>query len=140
MGRQSLKERFVLDTCTWIWIANGDARITSEIQLILGEADWLVSAISVWEVAMLAAKKRIELNYSIERWIDEALIKVPGLTLVPLSPEISVTSCHLKACHHSDPADRIIIATAIQHQATLVTADSKIIEYCNSQRLAIIKV
>lgn len=140
MGSQPVKKLFVLDTCAWLWIANGDARITANIQAILSEADWLVSAISVWEVAMLEAKRRIELNYSIERWIDEALIKVPGITLAPLSPEIAITSCNLKNYPHSDPADRIIIATAIYHQAAIVTADRKIIDYCRASCIPILEI
>ncbi len=140
MGSQQLKQLFVLDTCAWVWIANHDPRINSKIQSMLGEADWLVSAISIWEVAMLEAKKRIALNRSIERWIDEALIKVPGIILAPLLPEISITSCNLKDYGYSDPADRIIIATAIYHKATIVTADTKIIDYCNSRQLPIVRI
>ena len=135
-----MKEAFVLDTCVWLWIANGDVRITSDIQGILNDAEWLVSAISVWEVAMLVTKKRIELNCPIERWVDEALIRVPGIILAALSPDIAVASCHLHKCDHADPADRIILATAIHHQATLVTADKKIIDYCKRHRLPVLEV
>ena len=130
----------MLDTCGWIWIASGNSRVTSKIRTALNKTDWLVSAISVWEIAMLEAKKKIELSYSIDRWVDEALIKVPRLTLAPLSPEISIISCNLKNCNHSDPADRIIIATAMQYHATLVTADIKIIEYCNAHQLSVIEI
>ena len=140
MGSEPVKELCLLDTCAWIWIATGDPRITSKIQIALNKADWLLSAISVWEVSMLEAKKKIELNCSIDRWIDEALVRVPGLTLAPLSPEISIMSCNLKDCKHSDPADQIIIATAIQRQAAIVTADVKIIDYCKAHRLPVIEI
>lgn len=135
-----MKELCVLDTCAWLWIAKGDVRITSSVKKILNDADWLVSAISVWEVAMLAAKKRIELTCSIEQWVDEALIRVPGITLAPLSPDIAIASCHLQKCSLSDPADRIIIATAMHHQASLVTADKKIIAYCHTHHLNVIQI
>ena len=140
MGSRSVKNLCLLDTCAWIWITMGDSRITSKIQLILEKMDWLVSAISVWELAMLEAKKKIQLNCSIKHWVDEALVKVPGLTLAELSPEVSIMSCNLKDCQHSDPADRIIIATAIQHQAAIVTADVKIIDYCNAYQLPVIEI
>jgi PIN domain nuclease of toxin-antitoxin system len=139
MGSQSLKTKLVLDTCAWIWIAEGNIRITPEIQEKLIAADWLVSAISVWEVAMLVAKGRIELDRPIEKWIREALIEVPHLSLAPLAPEIAITSCNLQY-KHLDPVDRIIIATALYHQTAIVTGDAKIIEYCNSGYLSVLKV
>lgn len=138
MGSQQLKQTFVLDTCAWIWITQGDKRITRGIQSRLIEADWLVSAISVWEVAMLASKKRIDLNCSIEQWIDKALINVPRMMIAPLAPEIAVRSCNLRGYKHSDPADRIIIATALYYKTAVVTGDAKIIDYCNSGHLPVI--
>ncbi len=140
MGSRSVKELYLLDTCAWIWIVTGHIRITPKIQKILNQADWLLSAISVWEVAVLESKKKIELNRSIERWIDAALVKVPGLILAPLSPDISIKSCYLQDYKYSDPADRIIIATAMRYEASIVTADTKITEYCKVQQLPVIKV
>lgn len=139
MGSKSLK-KFVLDTCAWIWIAESNPRITHNVQHKLTEADWLVSAISVWEFAMLVKKGRVELDRPIEKWIDDALVEVPKLNLAALTPEIAVTSCNLPNYPHLDPADRIIIATAHYHNAILVTGDLKIIDYCNAGYLSVLKV
>jgi PIN domain nuclease of toxin-antitoxin system len=139
MGNKSMK-KFVLDTCAWIWIAESNSRVTRTIQNKLTEADWLISAISVWEFAMLAKKGRVELDRPIEKWIDDALVDVPKLNLAALTPEIAVTSCHLPNYPHLDPADRIIIATAHHHHATLVTGDLRIIDYCNTGYLPVLKI
>ncbi len=140
MGSHSLERALVLDTCAWLWIAQGDSRINPKIQAKLAKADWVVSAISVWEVAMLVAKGRLELDCSIEKWIRRALIEVPRLNLAPLIPEISIMSCNLPEYEHSDPADNIILATAMYHKAAIVTGDKRMIDYCNSGYLPVIAV
>lgn len=140
MGSKHLEKKFVLDTCAWIWISIGDKRINKKTQDKLFDSDWLISAISVWEVAMLASKKKIIFNVPIERWIKEALTEAQKLSLVPLSPEISILSCDIKENIISDPADKIIIATAFINNAAIVTGDKKIIDYCNSGNLPVIAV
>ena len=140
MASQHVKKIFLLDTCAWIWITQGNSRITPSIQKKLIESDWIISAISVWEVVMLELKKRIELNISVERWIEEALITVPKLTLVNISPEIAIKSCKLEGYKYADPADRIIIATALHQKAVMVTGDKKILEYCHSGNLPVVPI
>lgn len=140
MGSQSLEKLLVLDTCAWLWIAQGNSRISPKIQARLMKADWLVSAISIWEVSMLVAKGRLELDCSIEKWIRGALIEVPRLNLAPLLPEIAIMSCNLPEYEHADPADNIILATAMYHKAAIVTGDKRIIDYCNSGYLPVIAI
>lgn len=56
-------------------------------------------------------------------------VSLPGLRLAPLEPAIAVASSRLPGDPHGDPADRIIVATARHHGATLVTADDKLLAY-----------
>jgi PIN domain nuclease of toxin-antitoxin system len=86
----------------------------------------LVSAITPWEIGMLASKRRITLHKDVPEWIREALA-LPGVQLAPLSPEIAVGSNHLPFEMHPDPADRILVATARHLGATLVTADKSLL-------------
>ena len=86
----------------------------------------IVPAISVWEVAMLAAKGRLELQPEVDRWIRENL--QPPVRLEPLHPEISLESCRLED-FHGDPADRLIVATALVLGVPLITADHQIISW-----------
>jgi PIN domain nuclease of toxin-antitoxin system len=93
-----------------------------------GRAELTVSAISVWELAMLEAKGRITLSRSIDEWMRAALT-APGLRLVDLSPEISLESTRLPGSPHGDPSDRMIVATARVLGGTLVTCDDQILSY-----------
>ncbi|WP_257255171.1 type II toxin-antitoxin system VapC family toxin [Endozoicomonas sp. SESOKO3] len=80
--------------------------------------------ISMWEISMLLAKKRLTLSVDISSFLKD-VISANRLTVLPISPEIaklSISSCF----SHKDPADRFIGATAIYYQAYLVTCDSKL--------------
>jgi len=87
-----------------------------------------VSPMTVWEIGMLVAKKRIRLGMDCLVWVQNALA-VPGTHLCPLSPEIAVDSTRLPGNFHGDPADRLLVATARIMRLTLVTQDEKILRY-----------
>lgn len=123
----------LLDTHIWIWALNGDRRALSAGSVAMlnhasAHGRVLVSAISVWEVAVLSSKRRISLTQPIDTWVSAGL-SAPGLRLVPLTPEIAIDSTRLPGVMHGDPADRIIIATARRMAATLVTSDRAILDY-----------
>jgi len=65
-----------------------------------------------------------------EDWINTAL-DMPKLRLVPLSPVLSYRSTVLPQPFHNDPADQIIVATAREENATILTKDEKILSYEN---------
>ena len=87
----------------------------------------LVSVISIWELGLLEAKKRIRLQMPLEEWVKEALA-TPGLSLAPLTPEIAMDSSRLAGELHGDPVDRILVATARRLGARLMTKDGKLLE------------
>ncbi len=122
----------LLDTHAWVWLMNGSEQLGPKarkaIQRSLGDEAVLVSAISAWEVAMLASKGRLVLDRDVGEWIHAALA-VPGLRLEPISHEVAVASTRLPGLLHADPADRLIMATARHCRATLVTADQVLIGY-----------
>jgi PIN domain nuclease of toxin-antitoxin system len=123
----------VLDTATWIWRASDPKRLTTSARRAIDEAESaLVSAISVWEVAMLVAKRRIQLDRPVEQWVDIALA-LPGIQLAPLEPAIAVRSTKLPGEFHPDPADRIIVATALENAVPIVTPDERIRSYPHVQ-------
>ncbi len=84
-----------------------------------------VAAISFWEVAMLAEKRRIALDVGTLEWLHEATT-LPGVELLALTVEIAVRAGSLPPDVGSDPADRLVVATAIEHGARLVTKDDRI--------------
>jgi PIN domain nuclease of toxin-antitoxin system len=120
----------LLDTHALVWMVNKSARLGGATSKALDQASFedrlAVSAITPWEVALLVSKQRLTLNSDVMDWINEALRK-PGLRLVELEPEIAVASTRLPFEMHSDPADRILVATARQLGATLVTADKALL-------------
>jgi len=73
---------------------------------------------------MLANKGRIEIDRSALSWIQEALF-ADRVLLLDLTPHIAVMAAELQ-WDNGDPADRIIIATSIVHDASLVTKDRRI--------------
>ena len=123
----------VLDTATWIWRASDPDRLPTSARRAIDEAARvLVSAISVWEVAMLVAKRRIQLDRPVEQWVDVALA-LPKIQLAPLEPAIAARSTKLPGQIHPDPADRIIIATALERAVPVITPDERIRSYPHVQ-------
>jgi PIN domain nuclease of toxin-antitoxin system len=132
----------LLDTHYWIWLQLGTAnRLTEAVRLAVDQAGaagaLLISAMSVWEVAMLESKGRLELYSPVDAWIRNALA-TPGLSIAPLTPEIAIESSVLPSPFHGDLVDRIIVATASRMGARLLTRDEKIIEYGRKRHLALL--
>ena len=111
----------LLDTHAWIWAVADPRRLSSSVRRrIDAEPGIGIAAISTWEVAMLVAKGRLQLDRDVLTWLRDALA-LPKTTLLPLTPEVAVASTALVL--HADPSDRIIVATALEHGVDLVTAD-----------------
>jgi PIN domain nuclease of toxin-antitoxin system len=131
---------FLLDTHVWLWLMSGEGNMKpSAIRAVEEGAHHglvRVSAISVWEVAMLEAKGRIRLSKGCLSWVNEAL-RAPGVKLIPLTPEIAVESSRLPGDFHGDPADRILVATARQEGAILLTRDEKILAYGKAKHMSV---
>jgi PIN domain nuclease of toxin-antitoxin system len=114
----------LLDTHAWIWwAAETPRRLSARARRAIADSPSVgVSAISTWEIAMLVSKGRLELDRDVLVWIRQALA-LPRVTLVPLTPEIAVRSTRLGDGFQGNPADRILVATARELGAALVTRD-----------------
>ena len=123
---------YLMDTHVWVWWHVAPEKLSARVRETitdLGRADRLaLSAISVWEVAKLAEKNRLRFGIGIDAWVRQAL-DMSRLRLFPLSPEVSIESTRLPSPFHSDPADQIIVASARQFDATILTADRLILAY-----------
>ena len=121
----------LLDTHALVWSVEDNPRLGVQAKRAINEAARehrvAVSAISPWEIALLVSKGRLKLAADVMDWLCDALRK-PGISLVPLEPEIAVASTRLPFEMHADPADRILVATARRLGATLVTADGALLE------------
>lgn len=121
----------VLDTHAWVWwIAGpGGGLLSSKARAYIDEADKIgISAISCVEVAWLVARGRLTFDRDVLVWIKQALAR-PRVLLLEISPEIAVSAANLDWSHR-DPADRIIVATALRRRAPVVSKDEQI-QVCN---------
>lgn len=121
----------LLDTASWIWYASESAEL-SPMALAALEADEtkLVSAISVWEVGVLVAKQRIRLDRPVETWVEHAL-RLPGLEPVTVDQTVALLATRLPGLPPPDPADRMILATALVQGCSLLTPDRRMLEYAH---------
>ena len=131
----------ILDTHALIWAVDDDPRLGSAGRAAVAEsivAGGLgISAITPWEIALLAEKGRLRLGRDVGSWIDSVL-SLPGIRLMPILPAIAIDSVRLPGVFHADPADRLIIATARHHGAPLLTADRAIRAYAAGGHVSVI--
>ena len=119
----------LLDTHIWVWwLTPGSPLSRAERDALDAEAgrrELFLSAISLWEVQVLHAKRRLELPLPFAEWLarasDDRMI-----SMLPLGVEVVLALDALPASFHGDPADRIIVATARAHAMPLATHDAAI--------------
>ena len=120
----------LLDTQVLVWLALNDPRLGSQArEAIVGawaEGEAAVSAISFWEIAMLHAKGRLDLLTDASS-LRNMLIR-DGLVEIPVDGAIGIRAANELADFHADPADRLIVATALGGHR-LVTADRRILDW-----------
>ena len=124
----------VLDTHVLLWALLKSEELSEDakqqINLAQEISQLLLSSISLWEIAMLKFKKRINIYEPIKDFL-ESIANINGLFIKDISPEIAAESISLMDDFHGDPADRIIVATAKCYGATLFTRDQKILTWAN---------
>jgi PIN domain nuclease of toxin-antitoxin system len=122
----------LLDTNAAIWMMRNE-RLAPVAQHAIDAAsqsslDILVSPITALEVGQLVSRSRLDLLATPRGWFQR-LLAIPGMRLAELSPDILIASSFLPGTPPRDPMDRILIATARELAATLVTRDRAIIAY-----------
>lgn len=122
----------LLDTHVWCWIIAGIKEPNHALKMQITNAvknnALFLSAISIWEIALLCAKGRITLDAPCQNWVNTHLKKT-GIQVLDLSISILIESCYLPGELHADPADRLLISTARNTHTHLVTADRRILDY-----------
>lgn len=120
----------LLDTHIWVQLQSGLSALSPAAFRAVEAATFrravYVPLISVWEIAMLARKKRLEFEVPVRDWVAEALDK-PAIQLLPFTIEIAIEAAGLPEPMHKDPADRIIVASALVENLPLVTSDRMIL-------------
>ncbi|MEI6414943.1 MAG: type II toxin-antitoxin system VapC family toxin [Pseudomonadota bacterium] len=119
----------ILDTHIWIWWIEQDDRLPNRLQQLIRDFDGTVaiSAASVYEMTLLAQRQRIKLSLDIDDWIRHATQDV-DIDILPVNATIAQSAGCLPL-HHGDPLDRIIIASALHHDAILASRDGRFPDY-----------
>jgi PIN domain nuclease of toxin-antitoxin system len=128
----------LLDTHIWLWETAANPQLSHSIRRLINEASQTgqlrLSAISIWEISLLASGRKIRLGMPVPAWIAEARER-SHIILEPVSGEIALEAGNLPGGFRSDPADQIIVATARLTNATLLTRDSRILAYAEDGHL-----
>jgi PIN domain nuclease of toxin-antitoxin system len=122
----------LLDTHAAVWITEDQPLAAAAAEAIdaayRAGSTVFVSAITAWEIGLLVSRNRLSLIARPERWFQR-LLAIPGVKLADLSPDILIASSFLPGEPPRDPADRIILATARDLGATLITRDRLLLKY-----------
>jgi PIN domain nuclease of toxin-antitoxin system len=131
-----VSDALLLDTHIVLWLDSGSDRLRPSTRVLID--DWwrrggaiLVSAVTAWEVALLADTGRIELDLPAPAWIDRFLSR-PGVEAAPLDHVAAAGAYRLAPLEHRDPADRLLIASAIELNAAMVTYDERILRFAEA--------
>jgi PIN domain nuclease of toxin-antitoxin system len=115
-----------LDTHAWIWYATEDRRLSKAARARIAKEESLgVHPVSCWEVAMLHLRGQLQFSMSADEWVHAALAR-PKVELLPFLPSAAVRAAGLGGPFPDDPADRFIVATALELRIPLVTKDTRI--------------
>jgi PIN domain nuclease of toxin-antitoxin system len=143
MEKHKIDTPILLDTHVIIWSLLKPEELSGDIKKIIesaqGENKLLISSISLWEIAMLKSKKRINIYEPLKDFL-QAIIDIDGIKIIDILPDIAADSVSLTDDFHGDPADRIIAATAINAGAVLLTRDQQILSWAEMGNIRTVRV
>jgi PIN domain nuclease of toxin-antitoxin system len=120
----------LLDTHVVVWLVSDVERLSRTARRTILESrekgDLLaISCITLCEITWLAAKKRIEITTGLEAFLTRLELL---FSVLPLTSSVCLQTLKLPAGYPTDPADRLIVATALAEGLTVITADKNIID------------
>lgn len=120
----------LLDTHIWLWWLLGEGPITADerkkLDVLAERSEIAISWVSIWEAEMLERKGRVKLLPDLATWIYQAT-DTSFCTVLPADIELVLAQRELTEYFHADPADRLIVTTAMLAEIQLATYDSRII-------------
>lgn len=122
----------LLDTHILVWWISNPEKLSEKAKKSIEKEQKsgtiLISAISVWEIYLLVKKGRLRFTVDTQIWFD-TIEHLPFVRFIPIDNQIAAKSVTLQGEFHADPADRMIVATAREKGASLITADERILKY-----------
>ncbi len=121
---------YLLDTHYMLWAIDDTKKLSKAVKEILVNPDHriIVSTISFWEISLKCALGKLRLTGFSPEDLPGACLQI-GFEILPLSPEDSCAYHQLKAGHHKDPFDRMLVWQAIRNGYTLISADDHVKKY-----------
>ena len=133
----------LLDTHVLLWSILQPNELNQSSKTIIEQAQeknqLLLSSISLWEIAMLKSKKRINIYEPLKDFL-QTITNIDGITINEITADVAAESALLTDDFHGDPADRIIAATAMTSSAVLLTRDKKILSWAQRGNIRAIGV
>jgi PIN domain nuclease of toxin-antitoxin system len=128
----------LLDTHVWIWLVVDEPRrlgprTRRSLRKAVGRTAPSVSAASALEIAALHTGGRLQFTMPVERWLRESIARA-GLRVLDVDADIAIDAGLIPAAALADPLDRLLVATAREHQIPLVTRDRRILDYAAATR------
>ena len=119
----------LLDTCTLLWLVGQQQHLSEQAKAALTKSSGslFISAISAFEIGVKSQKGLLTLPMPVATWLRQAM-ELHGIDYLAVDCEVAIRATQLPNLHR-DPADRIIIATAMVHQLKIITPDQHIQAY-----------
>jgi len=119
----------ILDTCALVFDSLDPIRLSKKAAEAIAQAHdagtLACCDISLWEIAMLVSKRRLNPGTDSQKFI-QLILAARNIKVLPITAEIAAKGALPEFCPHGDPADRIIAASTILHKSKLVTSDQKL--------------
>jgi PIN domain nuclease of toxin-antitoxin system len=121
---------YVLDTHILLWWTLTPSKLSVKqkraLATLSAQSPGMISDISLWEISTAFSLGRLELDIPLKEYLVSASAP-PLIHRASISPAVAAEVAALPDSFHRDPGDRIIVATARLHKATLITSDERII-------------
>ncbi len=120
--------KYLLDTHTLIWFIEGSEKLPNKLRAIIEdpENNIYISIVSLWEISIKQSLNKIELDSSIEEYINKVIEN--NIEIVSILYE-HILKLNILPFHHRDPFDRMLIAQAIVDKMIIISKDSHFPEY-----------
>jgi PIN domain nuclease of toxin-antitoxin system len=121
--------RLLIDSHTLIWYVDQHQQLSPASHAAISDPsnELLLSAGSIWEIAIKVSIGKLVLTQPFAHWMSQALNDL-GITVLPITVEYADTQAGLPK-HHSDPFDRLIVAQAIVEKVSVISADARMDAY-----------
>ena len=132
-----MTDAVLLDTHIALWLDSGSERLRPSTRAFI-DGHWrnggtvFLSAVTVWEIALLIDIGWIEVDSAVEEWIERFLDRL-GIEPVPLGHRAACWAYTRHGLPHRDPADRLLIASAIELGCPLIAYDERIVDFGKTQ-------